>query len=84
MKSVNVTQKTLVERKPVILNFQLKPDMARLAPEPELGGYEPQTQFVGEEQQEPLFIESSPYEGALEPEQVSVIFSLDFHSLKGK
>ncbi|KAI1714538.1 zinc carboxypeptidase domain-containing protein [Ditylenchus destructor] len=76
MKSVNVTQKTLVERKPVILNFQLKPDMARLAPEPELGGYEPQTQFVGEEQQEPLFIESSPYEGALEPEQADELMKL--------
>lgn len=69
MKSVNVTEKTLEERKPVVLNFQLKADMAaRLAPEPEMD--EMPAAIQQQQQNEPLYVQESPYEGSLDSAQV--------------
>jgi len=62
-KSVNVTQKTIDERRPVILNFQLKPEV-----EQQLG-----SQVI--EEQEP-YVERSPYEGEVDPEQAEELLKL--------
>jgi hypothetical protein len=72
VKSVNVTESTLTERKPVVLNFQLKADMIQLAPEPEMD----MQQAEGNQPQQPLYVEESPYEGKLEPDQAEELLKL--------
>lgn len=63
IKPVNVSQKSVDEHRPVLLNFQLKPEPARIAQEPE------KLEFIDEDQ------ESQPYSNImkqpmLSPEQV--------------
>lgn len=68
VKLVNVTEKTLEERKPILLNFQLKRDLSARVEEPYV---------AAEGQEEPQYIEAaSPYEGPVDPEQAEEMLNL--------
>lgn len=73
VKSVNVTQKTVDERRPVVLNFELKAEAQQMELDPEVSFGQ---QIAEEPSQEQEQSEYSPYEGALNAQEAEEFLKL--------